>query len=96
MRKGIQARRRKNAAIVLSLVVLIELGVALFFVVLHFISLGSASNLSPTDLVPTITALACIGVGAFAWRRFYAILVWKGPRQPKREKDAKKGSGETA
>jgi len=82
MRKGIQARRQTIAIVLLSLI-LIELGAVLFFVVLHFASVGSFGNLSPSDLVPAIAALVCIGIGLFAGKRSYTILTWRRSRRTK-------------
>lgn len=84
MRKGIQIQRRQIVALILLFLILVELGAALFFVGLHFASIGSFDNLSPTDLVPAIAALGCIIVGIFAGRRSYAILARKGSRRTRK------------
>jgi len=78
MRKGIHARRRKSIAIVLSLLILIELIAALFFVAMDFVSAGSFDVTSATDILRAVAALGSIGVGLFAGRTCYAILAWKG------------------
>ena len=90
MRKGIQIQRRQVIAIVLSSLILIELGAVLFFVILHFVSVGSFDNLSPADLVPVIAALVCIGIGVFAGKRSYTILTWRRSRRAKRVANPKK------
>lgn len=90
MRKGIRVRRRRNVAIVLSSLILIEIVAALVFVGMDFVSSGTFDATSTPDLLRAIAALGCIGIGIFAGKRFYAILAWKGSQRTRGARSAEK------